>query len=215
MIFYMNSAYRVRHLPMKRLFDLTFSLLALVATLPLFLVIFVLIRITSKGPAVFAHTRIGRGGEPFRCLKFRTMHADAEKRLRELLERDETARQEWESARKLKNDPRVTVVGQVLRKSSLDELPQFLNVLKGDLSVVGPRPVMEEELHRYYKDKAAKILSIRPGITGLWQISGRSNTSYRQRVKLDETYVENRSLLMDLSLVVKTVPAIITRKGAY
>lgn len=190
-------------------------MMALAVTLPLFLTIWAVIRVTSKGPAVFSHERVGRGGEPFRCLKFRTMHADAETRLRALLTQDPKAKIEWEKSRKLKNDPRVTPVGKFLRKTSLDELPQFLNVLKGDLSVVGPRPVVQEELLRYYRDKAPKILSIRPGITGLWQISGRSNTSYRKRVELDERYVENRSFAMDLKLVAKTVPALITRKGAY
>lgn len=215
MLALMKSRYHVRHLPLKRIFDLFFSALAVTLLLPLFVLIYAAIRLTSKGPAVFAHTRIGRGGEPFKCFKFRTMHADAESRLQKLLEEDEQARQEWQDCRKLKSDPRVTPVGEFLRKSSLDELPQFLNVLKGDLSVVGPRPVVEEEVIHYYKEKAPKILSIRPGITGLWQISGRSNTSYQRRVELDEYYVERRSFLLDIQLVAKTVPALLTRKGAY
>lgn len=205
----------VRHLPLKRIFDVLFSLLALLATFPLFLVLAIIIRISSKGPAVYGHTRVGRGGKPFKCLKFRSMYQDADTRLHQLLSQNPTYAAEWQESRKLKNDPRITAIGQFLRKTSLDELPQFLNVLKGDLSVVGPRPVVEDEVKQYYKEKAQKILSVRPGVTGLWQISGRSNTSYKTRVELDEHYVENRSFGLDLTLVLKTVPALLTRKGAY
>lgn len=205
----------IRHLPTKRIFDILFSLFALLATFPIFLTLAVIIRLTSKGPAVYGHQRVGRGGKPFKCLKFRSMYQDADERLTELLQQNPEYAAEWEANRKLKKDPRITPIGQFLRKTSLDELPQFLNVLKGDLSVVGPRPVVADEVVQYYKEKAPKILSVRPGVTGLWQVSGRSNTSYSHRVELDEHYVENRSFGLDMTLVLKTVPALLTRKGAY
>lgn len=205
----------IRHLPLKRTFDIVFSCLVLLLIFPLFMAIAIIIRLTSKGPAIYAHTRIGRGGKSFNCLKFRSMYADADSRLQQILQNDPIRAAEWEQCHKLKNDPRITPIGHFLRKTSLDELPQFLNVLKGDLSVVGPRPVVEAEVKKYLKEKAGKILSIRPGITGLWQVSGRSNTSYANRIALDEYYIENHSFLLDLQLVLKTVPVMLMRKGAY
>lgn len=205
----------IRHLPLKRTFDLLFSLFALLITFPLFMTIAILIRLQSAGPIIYAHERIGRGGKMFKCFKFRSMYADADLRLRELLKNDAALAEEWEKHHKLKNDPRITPIGAFLRKSSLDELPQFLNVLKGDLSVVGPRPVVQAEIQKYFKEKAPKILSVRPGITGLWQVSGRSNTSYEHRIALDEHYVENHNFLFDILLVLKTIPALLSRRGAY
>ena len=144
------------------------------------------------------------------------MYADADKRLAELLARNSDLKKEWEATYKLKYDPRVTPFGLFLRKTSLDELPQFWNVLKGDLSVVGPRPVVKEEIDKYYSIKAYKILSIRSGLTGPWQVSGRSDiSSYAQRIKLDEYYVDNQSFIMDLKLIAKTVPAMLLSRGAY
>jgi undecaprenyl-phosphate galactose phosphotransferase len=209
------SEVHVRHLPLKRGFDVIFALVALLVAFPLFITLALLIRLTSQGPIIYAHERIGRGGIPFKCFKFRTMYADAESRLKNILCTDPAAAKEWERARKLKFDPRITPLGKWLRKSSLDELPQFLNVLKGDLSVVGPRPVVRAEIEKYYREKAPKILSIRPGITGLWQVSGRSSTSYKERVTLDEHYVETHTLLFDFLLILKTISALLTRKGAY
>lgn len=206
---------KIKHLPVKRAFDILFSLFALAVTFPLFMTIAFLIRFYSKGPIIYAHERIGRGGKPFHCFKFRSMYPDADVRLKEILHQNPELAAEWEKSHKLKNDPRITPVGRFLRKSSLDELPQFLNVLIGDLSVVGPRPVVEAEVQKHFKDKATKILSIRPGVTGLWQVSGRSDSSYENRIALDEKYVENHSLLLDISLVLKTIPAMVTRKGAY
>ena len=205
----------IRHLPLKRTFDLLFSLFALLITFPLFMTIALLIRFQSPGPIIYAHKRIGRGGKTFKCFKFRSMYVDADVRLEALLKEDQALKEEWEKSRKLKNDPRITSIGRFLRKTSLDELPQFLNVLKGDLSVVGPRPVVKEEIQQYFKEKAPKILSVRPGITGLWQVSGRSNTSYAERIALDEHYIENHTIAYDLYLVLKTIPALVTRKGAY
>lgn len=154
-----QAAYKIRHFPIKRSFDLVFSLLCLVTGSPVFLIIAFLIYITSPGKVIYSHERIGRGGKPFRCYKFRSMYADADKRLNDLLAKNPDLKKEWETTFKLKNDPRVTPFGLFLRKTSLDEIPQFWNVLKGDLSVVGPRPVVNEEIKKYYCMKAYKILS--------------------------------------------------------
>lgn len=206
---------KVRRIPLKRLFDIFFSLFVLIAASPIFIILTLFIRLTSKGKAFYSQERIGRGGAPFKCYKFRTMHLDAEKRLNDLLSTNPEMKKEWEEKHKLTNDPRVTKMGKFLRKTSLDELPQFFNVLKGDLSVVGPRPVVYEEIQRHYGAKAYKILSIRPGLTCIWQISGRSDTSYQRRIQLDEQYVDRRSLLFDLLLIIKTIPKMISSKGAY
>lgn len=205
----------VRHIPLKRIFDIVFSLTALVIGFPLFLAIAFAVWATSRGKTIYSQERIGRGGKPFRCYKFRTMHPNAEARLKDLLVADKELREEWEHFHKLKNDPRITPLGAFLRRTSLDELPQFWNVLKGDLSIVGPRPIVKSELEKHLKDKADKILSIRPGLTGPWQVSGRSDTSYHKRIEMDEFYVANQSFWWDLLLVIKTVPAMIFSKGAY
>lgn len=209
------SAEAIQHNFVKRLFDVLFSAIALTACLPIFLVIAILISISSKGKIIYGHGRIGRGGRNFPCYKFRTMYCDANEKLQELLKSDPKIREEWEMSFKLKNDPRITPLGKFLRKTSLDELPQFWNVLIGDLSVVGPRPVVLDELHKYFDQKAYFILSIRPGLTGLWQVSGRSNLSYDERIALEEEYVRSRSFLLDLKLIAKTIPAILTSRGAY
>lgn len=206
---------QVRHFPIKRTCDVLFSLAALTLSLPLTLPITLAIRWSSPGPILFAQQRIGRGGKPFLCYKFRTMHLDAEERLLNLLEENPEYKKEWLERRKLKNDPRISGIGSFLRKTSLDELPQFWNVLKGDMSVVGPRPVVTDEIIEHYGPKASKILSIRPGITGVWQVTGRSDTSYERRIALDEHYIDNRSLLYDLWIIVKTIPAMLFRRGAY
>jgi exopolysaccharide production protein ExoY len=199
----------------KRSFDILFSLAVLTLLSPLFLAIAFLIRLTSRGNPIFGHTRIGRGGKPFICYKFRTMYANAPSCLEDLLQCRKDLKEEWEKNQKLKNDPRVTPIGKLLRKTSLDEFPQFWNVLKGNLSVVGPRPVVEKELATHFGTKAVLIVSVRPGVTGLWQVSGRSNTSYAERVLLDETYIKTQSFFLDLKLIAKTVPAILFSKGAY
>lgn len=205
----------VRHIPLKRIFDLSFTALALLCGFPIFFLIAIAIRLTSPGKIIYSHERVGRGGKPFRCYKFRTMYKDADKRLKKVLEADPVLRREWEEKRKLKKDPRVTPLGQILRKTSLDELPQFWNVLRGDLSVVGPRPVVKSELETYYGLKAKKILSVRPGLTGLWQVSGRNNTSYYRRILLDEKYIDQQNFFLDLSLILKTIPQMVFAKGAY
>lgn len=210
-----NHFGEIRHLPLKRLLDVVFSLSALIILSPLYLLIASMIRLTSKGKAIYYQKRIGRGGVYFRCYKFRTMYQNSESILQEILAKDSEKNKEWNETHKLKNDPRITPLGAFLRKSSLDELPQFWNVLKGDLSVVGPRPVVQEEIDKHFGPKAEKIFSIRPGITGLWQISGRSNTSYSNRIALDEYYVEQRTFFTDLKIIVLTIPCMILRKGAY
>jgi undecaprenyl-phosphate galactose phosphotransferase len=177
----------------KRLFDIFFSAAVLLLGMPVFILIAFAIKISSPGPIFYFSKRVGRGGALFSCLKFRTMFRDAEARLQEVLESDAALKREWETFWKLKEDPRITWIGQILRKTSLDELPQFWNVLRGELSVVGPRPVTVEEVEKYYAKKAEKILSLRPGITGLWQTSGRSLLSFEERVRLEELYVDTRS----------------------
>lgn len=209
------NGYSILHIPFKRGFDIFFSLAALFLLSPIYAVLALGIKMTSSGPVIYGHERIGRGGKPFKCYKFRTMYPDADERLETILKRDPALKKEWEATFKLKNDPRITPIGKFLRKTSLDELPQFWNVLKGDLSVVGPRAVVQKELETYFKDKAETILSIRPGVTGLWQTSGRNNTTYAERVALDVTYVKNLSLKNDLKLILKTVKEMIASKGAF
>ena len=198
----------------KRALDILGAGTLLLLTLPVFLVIAALVRLDGGRP-FYAHPRVGRGGRVFGCLKFRSMVADADRRLAALLESDASARAEWETTRKLKNDPRVTWVGRFLRATSLDELPQLVNVLKGDMSLVGPRPVQQAELTAYYGGGAAHYLSVRPGITGPWQISGRNDTSYAQRVALDVAYATHPSLLRDIKILLRTPAAVLARRGAY
>lgn len=205
----------IKHNAFKRGFDIIFSLLVLVISAPLMAIIALAVRFSSDGKIVYAHERIGRGGKPFRCFKFRTMYSDADLRLKEILESCPLLTKEWNQSHKLKNDPRVTPIGKFLRKTSLDEFPQFWNVLKGDLSVVGPRPVIQEEVVRHLGAKAEKILSIRPGLTGIWQVSGRNDISYAQRIQMDEQYVDSQSLFLDLKIIGKTIPNMFKSKGAY
>jgi len=167
------------------------------------------------GPVFFAHRRVGRDGAEFGCLKFRSMGADSQQRLAALLAADPAARAEWEATRKLRRDPRVTRFGRFLRGASLDELPQLLNVLRGEMSLVGPRPVQRAELERFYGAAAAYYMAVRPGITGLWQVSGRSETSYAQRVALDVAYVARGSLWQDIRILLRTPFAVLSRRGAH
>jgi lipopolysaccharide/colanic/teichoic acid biosynthesis glycosyltransferase len=194
--------------------DIVGSLALLLLTAPIFLAIVLLARLRGES-AFYVHERIGRGGVSFGCLKFRTMVPDAERRLAELLARDPAARAEWQATRKLKSDPRVTRRGRVLRTTSLDELPQLINVLKGEMSLVGPRPVVQAELETLYGPTAPLYLSVRPGLTGLWQVSGRSDADYDGRVALDAAYVRNPSLFTDIVILLRTVGAVLRRRGAY
>lgn len=198
----------------KYSFDFICTLIGTVIISPLLLLIAAGIYFDSPGPVIFKHIRIGKNGKAFGCYKFRTMCMDADKKLAELLANDTAAKAEWERDFKLKDDPRVTKVGKFLRKTSLDELPQIFNVLKGEMSLVGPRPVVEAELKKYgeYLDD---YLMVRPGITGMWQVNGRSDTTYEERVHMDSWYVRNWSIWIDIMLLWRTVKSVIKCEGAY
>ncbi|MGG5888271.1 sugar transferase [Falsiroseomonas sp. HC035] len=198
----------------KRALDILGAGTLLLLCLPVFLVLAALVRMDG-GPAFYAHERVGRGGRLFGCLKFRSMVADADRRLAALLDRDPQARAEWEATRKLKADPRITALGRFLRASSLDELPQILNVLAGQMSLVGPRPVQAGELAVFYGPAAQHYMAVRPGITGPWQVSGRNDTSYAQRVALDVAYARQPSLMNDVKILLRTPMAVLARRGAY
>jgi lipopolysaccharide/colanic/teichoic acid biosynthesis glycosyltransferase len=176
----------------------------------------ILIKMEDNGPVFYKHSRVMESGKKFNCLKFRTMHVNAHQRLKGLFEKNPALRDEWERTYKLKNDPRVTRVGKFLRKTSLDELPQFLNVLAGHMSVVGARPVVPEELDKYYKESALTYCATKPGITGLWQTGKRSDTvNYHERVALDRWYVSNCSSWLDIKIIFKTIRSMVKTKGAY
>jgi len=198
----------------KRSFDITAASLALILFSPIFLMIAALVKFTDNGPIFYGHRRIGHNGRTFKCLKFRTMAVNGDLILRNYLNANPQAAEEWRATRKLKFDPRVTVVGTVLRKLSLDELPQLINILRGEMSVVGPRPVVDEELN-LYDSFAAYYLRTRPGLTGLWQISGRNDVSYESRIAFDTQYVQNWSLIGDFAIIVKTIPAVCMARGSY
>ena len=201
---------------LKRGGDIVFSLLVLGLGSPLFLLLAVLVKLSSRGSVFYCQRRIGRGYKGFGCLKFRTMRRDADRVLAAMLEADPKLRAEFERDHKLKRDPRITPLGKFLRRSSLDELPQFINVLRGEMSVVGPRPIVWDELRRYGRNMD-EVLSVRPGLTGLWQVSGRNNLTYRTRVRLDLTYVRNRSFWLDLGIVLRTIGVVLLPmdRGAY
>ena len=200
----------------KYLFDISFALLILVALIPLFLIIILLIKLSSRGPIFFLQERIGKNNVPFKCIKFRTMHPEAKDILKNLLNKDEKIKKEFEETHKIKNDPRITSIGKLLRKTSLDELPQFINVLRNEMSIVGPRPIVKAEKKKYGKN-FIKLLSIKPGITGLWQVSGRNNLTYKKRVMLDINYVKNYNLFMDIRILIRTFGVILfpLDRGAY
>ena len=199
---------------LKRGFDILFASAALLLLSPHFLIIAALVKFSDGGSVLYGHRRIGCNGETFRCLKFRTMVPNSEQVLAAYLRANPEARREWHATRKLRNDPRVTPIGAVLRKLSLDELPQILNVLRGEMSMVGPRPVVHDELARY-GGAVECYLKTRPGLTGLWQVSGRNDVSYDMRVAYDLHYVENWSLATDLLIILKTIPAVCLSRGSY
>jgi lipopolysaccharide/colanic/teichoic acid biosynthesis glycosyltransferase len=201
-------------LPLKRGLDIVGALAGLLITAPVLLLLALAVR-RDGGPVLYGHRRIGANDRPFKCLKFRTMVVNADRMLADHLAASPLAAAEWAHHRKLTNDPRVTRIGAILRKTSLDELPQLINVLRGEMSLVGPRPVVSDELREHYGPTGRFVYSaMRPGITGLWQISGRSDTSYRERVTLDIAYGRNWSLLLDIKILVRTLPAVLTRRGA-
>ena len=194
--------------------DIVVALAALVLLFPLLIVTGILVAVTDPGPVFFAHKRLGKDGQSFPCLKFRTMAVDAEKRLAQILATSPEALAEWQRDHKLKNDPRITPIGKFLRASSIDELPQFINVLRGQMSVVGPRPIVAAEMERYGR-YFHHYCGVRPGITGLWQVSGRSDVNYRRRVAMDVRYVMRRSFFLNLRIIVLTVPMVILARGSY
>jgi exopolysaccharide production protein ExoY len=201
-------------LGLKRAIDILLALFGIFLLAPLLTLCFFAVFVTSRGPVLFRHRRVGFNGKPFYCLKFRTMLADAPERLRQLLEADAAAAAEWKASCKLRHDPRITAIGNLLRKSSLDELPQLFNVLRGEMSIVGPRPVTEQELARYCR-AVDSYLACRPGITGLWQVSGRSTTTYIKRVACDKFYAQNWSIALDIKILVVTIPSLLLTDSAY
>ena len=200
----------------KFIFDLLFSSIILIAGLPIFLIIASLIKLSSRGPIFYLQERIGKNKKTFNCIKFRTMHPEAEDILENLITNNEKLRKEFEETHKLKNDPRITNIGKFLRKTSLDEIPQFLNVIKMEMSIIGPRPIVKKEIQKY-GDLYNKVISVKPGITGLWQVSGRNNLSYKRRVILDCLYIDNVSPLLDLRIIIRTFGVIFfpNDRGAY
>lgn len=205
-----NPFYRA----VKRVFDIVVGTSLFILCIPLMLLIAMLIKIDSKGPVIYRHRRIGFKGREFNCLKFRTMVDGADQMLDKIINENPQMREEWEKYKKIPNDPRVTRFGRFLRKTSLDELPQLINVIKGEMSLVGPRPVLYEELKLFNED-SDYYLEVKPGITGLWQISGRSDIDFQKRVELEIWYVKNYSIWLDITVIIRTVKVVLTRVGAY
>lgn len=200
------------YLGIKRTFDCIASLFAFIVLLPVFLFIAVAIKVESKGKVFYKHKRIGKNGKYIYVLKFRTMYTDAQERLAELL-KDPKVAKEWSENFKLHNDPRVTKVGNFLRKTSLDELPQLINIMNGDMSIVGPRPIIDGEIDKYGKMKS-KFLSVTPGLTGWWACNGRSQTNYANRIRLEMYYINHQSIGLDIKIIFKTIISVIKRDGA-
>lgn len=195
----------------KRLIDIVASILLLIILMPLFMIIMLLIYINSPGPVFYKQTRVGRWGKLFTMWKFRSMYLDADKRLKEIMAENEMT---GGVIFKMKNDPRIIPIGRFIRKASIDELPQLWNVLKGDMSLVGPRPALPSEVNQYSLQDRQR-LEVIPGITCIWQVSGRSNIPFPQQVELDTEYIQSQSLLLDLKLLLKTIPAVLLSRGAY
>lgn len=198
----------------SRVLDLLFAVALLLAALPALLLVALALQLDSPGPLFFVQRRVGQGGATFPCIKFRTMCVDADAVLARHLAADPAARAEWDADFKLRNDPRVTRLGALVRKFSIDEFPQLINIIRGDMAVVGPRPIIAAEIEKY-RGSYLDYCAVKPGLTGLWQVSGRNNTSYRRRVALDRCYVRRKSLLLDLRIVAMTVPAVLGARGSY
>ena len=194
----------------KRILNLLCSFVGVIVLSPFFLIISIFIKGTSKGPVFFVHERVGLNGRKFKLIKFRTMVNNAEEMIASF---SPEQKKEWEENYKLKDDPRITKIGKFLRRTSLDELPQLINILKGDMSIVGPRPVVDEELN-WYGDKKDKLLSVKPGLTGWWAVNGRSNVPYPERCDLELYYVDHISFALDVKIILKTLGAIIKKDGA-
>ena len=200
--------------PLKRVFDIVFASVFLLLILPLFIIVALMLKITGHGPVICKSIRVGLWGRRFTCFKFRTMAVDSENVLKASPDDDPGAASEWERSQMLIRDPCVTRVGQILRESSIDELPQFINILRGEMSLIGPRPIIPSEMS-HYGDRLGLYVSARPGLTGVWQISGRSDCGYDKRVELDANYVSNWRFSTDLSILVRTVSAVIDQKTSY
>jgi lipopolysaccharide/colanic/teichoic acid biosynthesis glycosyltransferase len=190
------------------------AIFILLFLLPVMVLVAAAVALQDGGPAIFAHRRIGRNGKHFHCYKFRSMRVDAEARLAELLASDPAAREEWARDHKLRRDPRITPLGDFLRRSSLDELPQFFNVVRGEMSLVGPRPIVDDERAKYGR-RFQHYCAVKPGITGLWQVSGRNDVSYRSRVAMDVCYAKRKTLALDLYILLVTVPSVLRARGCY
>ncbi len=199
---------------LKRVVDLVLSVLVIIILSPVYLVTSIVIKLDSPGPVFYRHRRLGRNMCELRILKFRTMHRDADRRLKELLDSDPALRKEFEERFKLRNDPRVTRIGRFLRRLSIDELPQFFNILAGQMSFVGPRPIVDDEV-KYYKEHSLVMFRVPPGATGRWQVSGRNDTSYESRVQMDTSYVQEWTFWEDLKIILKTPRAVLSRRGSY
>ena len=208
-----NLAFQTNQI-IKRIFDIVCTVCGGILISPLLLAVFVWVKLDSPGPAFFKHRRVGKDGKEFNCYKFRSMVIDSKEQLEKLLATDPKAKEEWERDFKLKNDPRITKSGAFLRKTSLDELPQLLNVLKGEMSLVGPRPIVQKEVPKYGQ-YIKEYYMVLPGITGLWQASGRSDIDYPERVAMDRWYVHNWSIWLDIILIWRTLFAVIHGRGAY
>lgn len=193
--------------------DVCVGLVLLILFLPLIVILAIMVKFADIGPPFYAHVRVGQNGRPFRCYKLRSMYWNAEERLNQLLRDNPGLRSEWARGRKLQNDPRVTRLGALLRSSSLDELPQLFNVLNGTMSLVGPRPIVQDEL-RMYGRHARYYLECKPGLTGVWQVTGRSGASYRRRIAADRLYARRKSLAFDWNILFSTIPVVLGRKGA-
>jgi Undecaprenyl-phosphate galactose phosphotransferase WbaP len=202
------------NLGIKRFMDLSIIILGGILILPLLLLIALAVKLSSPGPVLYGHTRVGLNGSHFTTYKFRTMVVDAEERLKALLETDSAVRAQWEANHKLKDDPRITGIGKILRRLSFDEFPQLINILKGEMSLVGPRPIVDDEIEKYGED-FTHIFSVKPGLTGLWQVSGRSDTDYASRVSFDTYYHQSWSVWLDLWVLYKTFGVVIKGRGAY
>ena len=200
---------------LKRVFDLASVVVILALFGWLMIIIAVAVRVSGGKGVIYGHTRVGRHGKLFKCLKFRSMVANSDEVLRNLLSTDAEARAQWDRDFKLKDDPRITRIGRFIRKTSLDELPQLWNVVKGEMSIVGPRPVVQAEFDQYYGAAREHYLSVPPGLTGLWQVSGRNDLDYTERVELDKKYVENSNVFYDFVIVMRTVKVMVVKRGAY
>lgn len=212
---YEEPAVRLGFYPVaKRAFDIVFAATFLIVALPALVLLAIVSQIDSPGRLLFIQQRVGQNGKLFGCIKFRTMHENAEEMLAEILARCPDARREWETDHKLRDDCRVSRFGKMMRKLSLDELPQLINILRGDMSVVGPRPIISAEIAKYGKF-FADYSAVKPGLTGLWQVSGRNDVSYDERVQLDVRYRQRASMAFDLGIVLRTVPAVISSRGSY